>query len=213
MARTTGRSGFKMKSSPTKGKLGDFFSSLGKQLKAGQKERGIFSEKGRAKKKKEDRDRVLHPNESWAAKQHRLRKETKDTEARRLGHENRAAQKESWKADAEYYGSAEDKAKNSEANRIESEEPKSKGNYHTFSGKKGDKFKYRFKTGDGVFDVKKSYEFQRPGSDVWETSKTEAGGQAIHDLYVDDYEGQNIELTPIQKRSGGYKMPGYGNRN
>ncbi len=41
MARTTGRSGFKMKSSPTKGKLGDFFSSLGKQLKRNNRHHDI----------------------------------------------------------------------------------------------------------------------------------------------------------------------------
>jgi len=40
-----------MKRSPVKGKLSDFFSSLGKQLKSGQKDRGIFSEKGKAEKK------------------------------------------------------------------------------------------------------------------------------------------------------------------
>jgi len=40
---------FKMKRTPIKG-LGDFFSSLGKQAKAGQKDRGIFSEKGKAEK-------------------------------------------------------------------------------------------------------------------------------------------------------------------
>ena len=51
MARTTGRSGFKMRSSPAKGKLQDFFNTIGSQLKAGQKERGIFSEKGRAEAK------------------------------------------------------------------------------------------------------------------------------------------------------------------
>ena len=49
MARKNG-SGFKMKKSPAKG-LSDFFSSLGKELKTGQKERGIFSEKGKAEKK------------------------------------------------------------------------------------------------------------------------------------------------------------------
>jgi len=38
-----------MKRTPIKG-LGDFFSSLGKQAKAGQKDRGIFSEKGKAEK-------------------------------------------------------------------------------------------------------------------------------------------------------------------
>ena len=42
---------FKMKRTPIKGKLDNFFSSLGKQLKAGQKDRGIFSEKGKAEKK------------------------------------------------------------------------------------------------------------------------------------------------------------------
>jgi len=50
MARING-SGFKMKQSPVKGKLSNFFSSLGSQLKAGQKDRGIFSEKGKAEKK------------------------------------------------------------------------------------------------------------------------------------------------------------------
>ena len=49
MARKNG-SGFKMKKSPAKG-LSDFFSSLGKKLKTGQKERGVFSEKGKAEKK------------------------------------------------------------------------------------------------------------------------------------------------------------------
>ena len=42
---------FKMKRTPIKGKLDNFFSSLGKQLEAGQKDRGIFSEKGKAEKK------------------------------------------------------------------------------------------------------------------------------------------------------------------
>jgi len=40
-----------MKRTPIKGRLDNFFSSLGKQLKAGQKDRGIFSEKGKAEKK------------------------------------------------------------------------------------------------------------------------------------------------------------------
>ena len=49
MARKQG-SGFKMKRGPMKD-LGSFFSSFGKQLKRGQAERGIFSEKGKAEKK------------------------------------------------------------------------------------------------------------------------------------------------------------------
>ena len=40
---------FKMKRTPIKG-LANFFSSLGKQARAGQKDRGIFSEKGKAEK-------------------------------------------------------------------------------------------------------------------------------------------------------------------
>ena len=50
MARTTGRSGFKMKSSPTKGKLGDFFSSLGKQLKRNRRD---IAGENKGKKQKE----------------------------------------------------------------------------------------------------------------------------------------------------------------
>jgi len=169
------RSGFKMKYSPAKGRLDDFFSSLGKQLKRNRRDIG-----GEFKGvKQKDKARML---------------------------EN--------KADAEYYGSAEDKAKNSEANRIKpavTEEPKSKGDYYTFSGKKGDKFKYRSKSDGSDFDLKKSYEFQRPGSDVWETPKTKAGGKAIHDLYMDD-KTKIDDITPIQKRSKGFKMPGYGKR-
>ena len=49
MARKQG-SGFKMKRGPMKD-LGSFFSSFGKQLVGGQKERGIFSEKGKAEAK------------------------------------------------------------------------------------------------------------------------------------------------------------------
>jgi len=46
MARTP----FKQRSSPVKGKLQDFFNNVGSQLEAGQKDRGIFSEKGKAEK-------------------------------------------------------------------------------------------------------------------------------------------------------------------
>ena len=75
---------------------------------------------------------------------------------------------------------------------------KSKGDYFTFSGKKGDKFKYRDRTDKDMY--KGGYEFQRPGSDVWETPKTEAGVRAIHNLYISDYPNKNVEITPIQKR-------------
>ena len=45
------RTPFKQRSSPVKGKLQNFFNSVGEELRAGQKERGIFSEKGKAEKK------------------------------------------------------------------------------------------------------------------------------------------------------------------
>ena len=194
------RSGFKMKYSPTKGRLGDFFSSLGKQLKAGQKERGIFSEKGKAEKK------------SWKAGESKFQ-----ADVRRRQETNRA-RRASNKADAEYYGSAEDKAKNSEANRIK---PKSKGEYRTFSGKKGDKFKYRYKSVPGeVSSLEDDYSFQYPkdhekykGPDHWESAKNYEGGLAMHNLFIEKMnEGDFGESTPIQKKSRGFKMPGYGKR-
>jgi|19_taG_2_1085344.scaffolds.fasta_scaffold85725_2 hypothetical protein len=193
MARTTGRSGFKMKSSPTKGKLGDFFSSLGKQLRSNKK--GV--------------------DEIYAEKKSRKPGESKFQADVRRRQETNKAKRASWKADAEYYGSAEDKAKNSEANRIEptvTEEPKSKGNYQALSATKpGDKFKYRANM-DKKF-VKNRYEFQYPedheqykGPDHWETSKTIEGARAIRDFTTEE------PVTPIQKRSKGFKMPGYGKR-
>jgi len=91
-----------MKSSPAKkGSLSNFFSSLGKQATAGQKDRGIFSEKGKAEKKE-----MRKTGESKY--QYDVRKRQETNKAKRASN----------KADAAYYGSDEDKAKNSEANRI-----------------------------------------------------------------------------------------------
>ena len=82
---------------------------------------------------------------------------------------------------------------------------KLKGNYITFSGKKGDKFKYRDRSDKDMY--KGGYEFQYPeddkrykGPDHWETPKTKAGVRAIHDLFINDYPNKNVEITPIQKR-------------
>ena len=83
---------------------------------------------------------------------------------------------------------------------------KSKGQYITFSGKPGDKFKYRTYSSD-VDKADKMYEFQYPeddkrykGPDHWETSKTKAGTKAMRDLFYEDYKSQNIQRIPIQKR-------------
>ena len=119
------RSGFKMKYSPAKGKLGDFFGSLGKQLKRNRKDIG-----GEFKGvKQKDKAKML---------------------------EN--------KADAEYYGSAEDKAKNSKANRIKKTPPptdntnKAKVSYAE-AYKNADKKKYKtladFTTAAKAYNAKK----------------------------------------------------------
>ena len=182
------------KSSPAKGKIGDFIKNIGSQLKQGQKERGIFSEKHKEyMKDKEAGESKYEYNvrkkreglkaeraETKRRKNDPLLDEIKDTSELEVGEGIVQGPKPKLKPKPK---------------------PESKGDYHTFSGKKGDKFKYRYKSDGGDFDFKTTYEFQRPGSDVWETSKTKAGGEAIHDLYVDDYEGRNVEITPIEKVS------------
>ena len=85
-----------------------------------------------------------------------------------------------------------------------------KGLYHTFTGKKGDKYKYRGKfhvnanpTPGDYYDnnnPENAYEFQRPGSDVWEVA-TGKGKAAIRDLYLSGENAQADEITPFYKKS------------
>ena len=157
------RTPFKQRSSPVKGKLQNFFNSVGEELKAGQKERGIFSEKGKAEKKS------------------RKAGESKFQADVRRRQETNKAKRASNKADAEYYGSAEDKAKNSEANRIKptvTEENKSTAYVpQEFKGAPGDKYRYR-KTGDSVVgeDTYSNFEFMKPGSNTWTKAGNNKGG-------------------------------------
>ena len=73
------------------------------------------------------------------------------------------------------------------------------GDYFTFSGGPGDEFKYRYlDIADEDLPLQERFEFQRPGSDVWETSKTYEGAEAIHNLFIRD--DISAEITPIQKR-------------
>ena len=73
------------------------------------------------------------------------------------------------------------------------------GDYFTFSGGPGDEFKYRYlDIADEDLPLQERFEFQRPGSDVWETSKTYKGAEAISDLFIRD--DISAEITPIQKR-------------
>ena len=74
------------------------------------------------------------------------------------------------------------------------------GRYFTFSGEPGDEFKYRYLDVPGEdLPLQERYEFQRPGSDVWETSKTEEGARSILNLFIRGEAG-SAEITPIQKR-------------
>ena len=179
MPRING-SGFKMKRTPVKGKLSDFFSSLGKQLKRNRRDIG-----GEFKGvKQKDKARIL---------------------------ENRA--------DAAYYGSAEDKAKNSEANRIKPEEPESTAYVpQEFKGKAGDKFRYR-KTGESVKgeNTLNDFEFMKPGSNTWtKAGENKGGGYAgfnnIQDLFYNARREGTTFDSPIDKKSTAFKMPGYGKR-
>lgn len=198
------RSGFKMKYSPAKGKLGDFFSSLGKQLKSNRK--GI--------------------DEVYAEKRSRKPGESKFQADVRRKKEANKAKRASWKADAEYYGSAEDKAKNIEASKIKptvTEEPKSKAYVpQEFKGAPGDKYRYR-KTGETVVgdDRYSNFEFMKPGSNTWtKAGENKRGGyggfNAIWDLHEKAKEEGTLFDSPIDKKlptkKKGFKMPGYGKR-
>ena len=198
MARING-SGFKMKSSPTKGKLGNFFSSLGSQLKEGQKERGIFSEAGKAEKK-----------------ERRAGESKFKADVRRRGETNKAKKS---MVDEDKDGMSDfiqAPKKTPKGQEVVSSSRVADGNYFNFSGKKGDKYKYRTKSyinpynnqlipGDKETDDV-SYEFQRPGSNTWEKSKTIAGNQAIDDLFFsDDVYGKFTKNKRERRTNSDYK--------
>jgi len=107
---------FKMKRTPIKGKLDNFFSSLGKEATSARQTKQKASNTGEyagmtnfEKRRAEKKSRK--PGESKFQADVRRKKET-----------NKAKKAEN-KADAAYYGSAEDKAKNSDANRIKKTPP------------------------------------------------------------------------------------------
>jgi len=217
MARTTGRSGFKMKSSPAKGKLQDFFNTVGSQLKAGQKERGIFSETGRAEKKSRK------AGESKFQYDVRTRKaRSKDTKAAEVKKKEIKLPKQGPGAPEGSEVTTDVKGRPISTIPLSDDNgaavvPKTKSRYLNYSGAKGDKYKYRkiqVKSEGGRFHTltdkenpddlnPKAFEFQRPGSDVWETSKTAAGTQAIKDVYWDHHLGseRKATFTPINKKS------------
>ena len=183
---------FKMKYSPIKGVFSDFFKNIGaKKTDMGKlREQQARSSKGKSE--------YQHRVEESKRKSREL--SAKNKEAERLGHKDYAAQQASDKADYEYFKKHRD-AGTTPGTPINPPKPESesKGHYFTFSGKKGDKFKYRSRSDKKtIYDG--AYEFQRPGSDIWETSKTRAGTDAIHDLHKTIGPADEV-ITPIQKKS------------
>jgi len=166
---------FKMKSSPTKGKLGDFFRNITKkatpETKAKRVEAKSTRKAGESQYKADVRTRRATNKASKKVDKGELTKNIVNT---------------SQKGDE-----AVRPKKVTVANK-----PKSKGDNYNFSGKKGDKFKYRL--GPHKKDGSNA-QFQRPGSKTWESSKTRAGSNAIRDLYIDDAT-ETTSITPIEKR-------------
>jgi len=168
-----------MKRTPIKGRLDNFFSSLGKQLKAGQKDRGIFSEKGKAEKK----ERKAGESKFQA-----------DVRNRKATNKAKKSMVDKDKDGMSDFIQAPKKAPKGQ--KVVSSSRVADGNYFNFSGEKGDKYKYRTKSyinpynnqlipGDKETDDV-TYEFQKPGSNTWEKSKTKAGNQAIDNIFMSD---------------------------
>jgi len=170
---------FKMKYSPIKGVFGDFFKNIGAKKtdmgklreKQARSSKGVSEYQHRVEESK--RKRKAKRAETKRRKNDPLLGEIKDVSELKVGEGIVQGPKPK-------------------------PTPESKDYYFTFSGKKGDKFKYRGRTDKNIYEG--GYEFQRPGSDVWETSKTRAGTDAIHDLWVGD-EKRDTEMIPIQKKS------------
>ena len=223
MARING-SGFKMKSSPAKGRLGEFLSNLQRNKKSviGEESRkhgtGDYARGG--SKFDEGRGR-MKAGESKYQYDVRTRKAT--SKAKRSMVDKNKDNISDFIQPHSITNPTPKGQKDVSSSRV------ADGNYFNFSGKKGDKYKYRTKSyinpynnqlipGDEENDDI-SYEFQRPGSNTWEKPKTKAGNKAIDDVFFSsdvygefkgngrerrtnsDYEGD----LPRLKKSG-FKM-------
>ena len=186
MARING-SGFKMKSSPAKGKLQDFFNTIGSQLKAGQKDRGIFSEKGKAEKKSRK------AGESKYQADVRRRKET--SKAKR---------------------SMVDEDKDGMSDLIQAPQKAPKGQ-ETESSKTGQfvignrtyrKRKKVFLEGGFAYRPDALFEYSLSPDDPESSWQIHNTRDPKYPEIIKAYE----EANPINKKSSGFKMPGYGKR-
>jgi hypothetical protein len=197
MARING-SGFKMKSSPTKGKLDNFFSSLGSQLKQGQKERGIFSEAGKAEKK------------SRKAGESKYQFDVRTRKARNKAKRSMVDKNKDKISDFIQPHSITDPT--TKGQETVSSKSKSKAYVpQEFKGEASDKFRYR-QVASGGGDAE--FEFMKPGSNKWTPAGKNKDGSwrgfnAIADLYIktdvsDMFDSPVEKKSPSKKR--GYKM-------
>ena len=176
------------KSSPTKGKIDDFIKNIGSQLKRGQKERGIFSEKHKEYMKDKEAGEskyeynIRKKRESLKAKKDKPVVKTPE----QLQNINVEDVVDIETSSSKLYGVEE-----------EGNEP-SVDIFETFKGKPGDKFKYRRRSDKPGGE---DFEFQRPGSDVWEQATDTDARTAINQLYTGDYEGKDLVISPIEKVS------------
>jgi len=205
MARING-SGFKMKQSPAKGKLQDFFSSIGSQLRSNKRDLGA-EQKSKYKGTKQTTNKAGEDIGSGDTTYDRVMDDSQESRAKRVAKGNTKTFKQAHAADkARQAAAAKTKAstkkpvvvKETKAKKpVVKEEPK--GRYTTFT-QKGDKYKYRYDAADddkpnAAYD----YEFQRPGSDTWEKPKNKTGYDAIDKLtYKVD---TNYYYTPMDKKS------------
>jgi hypothetical protein len=206
MARTTGKSGFRMRSSPTKGKLGDFFKGVHSKLQ----DLGERHEKWKADKISKSNINIKDKMDWKYGRGEFSSKETRRKPGESKYQYDVRMKKQTSKAKTDKTipeSSSESTSSESTTPTSEStSESKSKGEYYAFSGKPGDKFKYRRRSDKDMYEG--GYEFQYPkdhpkykGPDHWETAKTEASIHAINDLMFAAYEGQNLKTIPIQKKS------------
>ena len=201
------RAPFKMKSSPAKATLADFFKGIG----------GKKTDMG---KLRATQKRMSRGESEWQHKTRGLAKAGLEARKNAIGAKTTSGLDVKSKPSALSPTVGTDRInkeldlKKTKSGLYDPSKPKSR--YVHYSGAKGDKYKYRKiqVQGDGgkfytLTDKEnpddlnpRAFEFQRPGSDIWETSKTKAGTQAIKDAY---WRGDETRKPPIQKKSP-YKL-------
>jgi hypothetical protein len=189
MARING-SGFKMKSSPAKGKLQDFFNTIGSQLKSNRKDIG-----GELKEKY-SRTKKSTPKAGESQYQANVRTRRATNKAKR---------------------SMIDKDKDGMSDLIQAPQKAPKGQ-ETESSKTGQfvignrtyrKRKKVFLEGGFAYRPDALFEYSLSPDDPESSWQIHNTRDPKYPEIIKAYE----EANPINKKSSGFKMPGYGKRN